>query len=284
MKFNKWTVGLAALGVVSLASATAAKADDSAAPQPTYLEASKKGISISGYVDTSLEWALAPGTERSANFSPIGAIPFRGGGVVNPNTGQASTQNNKQDGFNLNVIQLNIEKPLDEAPAASGFKIQMLFGPDAAAYNSSANAAGGQRGQQASVTDGNPNGFYDGFWSSDFAIKQAYVAVRAPIGNGIDFKIGVFDTIIGYEVFEAGNNPNFSRSWGYAMEPTEHTGILASYKVNDMITVNAGVANTLMAGINARNVKAGAVGNDDSEFGGYDSFWCKSTMASITFT
>ena len=35
--------------------------------------------------------------------------------------------------------------------------------------------------------------------TSDFAIRQAYVALRAPVGNGLDFKVGVFDSIIGYE-------------------------------------------------------------------------------------
>jgi hypothetical protein len=240
MKFNKWTLGLAAIGVVSLASASQAKADG-APEQPTYMESATKGISISGYVDTSVEWAMYPGTERSAN-STMSAIPFRGG--------------NKQDGFNLNVVELNFEKPLDEAPAASGFKVSLLAGPDAVNYNIV------DPNNVASATDG-------------FAIKQAYISLRAPVGNGIDFKIGVFDTIIGYEVFEAGSNPNFSRSWGYYWEPTEHEGVLASYKINDNISVSLGVANTLSSGITART---------ERNPGSFDDFWCKTWMASITLT
>ena len=54
----------------------------------------------------------------------------------------------------------------------------------------------------------------------DFAIKQAYVALRAPVGNGLDFKVGVFDSIMGYESTEAINNPNFTRSWGHTFEPS----------------------------------------------------------------
>ena len=236
MKFNKWTVGLAALGVVSLASA--AKADDNMAPAPNYLETSMKGISISGYVDTSVEWAMYPGTERQQD-SPTAPISFRGP--------------YKQDGFNMNVVQLNFEKPMDEAPAASGFKVSLIAGPDAVGYNDPANVG----------TAGDVG----------FAVKQAYVTVRAPIGNGIDFKIGVFDTIIGYEVFEAGSNPNFSRSWGYYFEPTEHEGILASYKFTDNISASFGVANTLTPGIGARNTKES-----------FDSYWCKTWMASVTLT
>ena len=54
------------------------------------------------------------------------------------------------------------------------------------------------------------------------AIERATVVIDCtPVGNGIDWKMGVFDTIIGYEVFESGNNPNFTRSYGYAIEPTQ---------------------------------------------------------------
>jgi len=97
------------------------------------------------------------------------------------------------------------------------------------------------------------------------------------VGNGIDWKFGVFDTIIGYEVTDAGSDPNYTRSWGYAIEPTEHTGVLATYKINDQFTVSAGVANTLSAGINNRNT--------ESEYGdGQGSDWHKTWMGSVTYT
>jgi hypothetical protein len=250
MKFNKWTLGLAAIGAVSLASV--AKAEET----PSMVKTLVSGTTISGEVDTSFEWAVDPAHETFAvgglfggysshsgsSYSPVG-IPFRA---------------NKQDGFNLNVVEVNIEKPMDEMPWSSGYKVQLLFGPDAVGYNPSANGAGGQ---------------FAGGTGSDFAIKQAYVTMRVPVGNGIDLKMGVFDTIIGYEVFEAGNNPNFSRSWGYAIEPTQHTGLLASYKINDNISVSAGVANTLSAGINTRNNKQGR-----------NSYMEKTGLASITLT
>ena len=37
-----------------------------------------------------------------------------------------------------------------------------------------------------------------------------------------------FDTIVGYESTTAGNNPNYSKSYGYNIEPTTHTGILGN--------------------------------------------------------
>jgi len=230
MKFNKWTIGLAALGVVSLASAV--RADE----KQNFLQTALSSTTISGYVDTSVEWQLHP-WEETASFSSI-PVPFRG--------------DSKRDGFNLNVVKLSIEKPLDESEWASGYKVDLLFGPDAVGYNDAVNGDLGEVG---------------------FGIKQAYVALRAPVGNGIEFKVGTFDTIIGYEVFEAGNNPNFTRSFGYGVEPTEHTGILASYRVNEMVSFSGGVANTLSAGINARNTRNGG-----------QNYWCKTWMGSLALT
>jgi hypothetical protein len=65
--------------------------------------------------------------------------------------------------------------------------------------------------------------------------------------------MGTFDTIIGYEVFASGSNPNFTRSYGYTIEPTENTGLLASYKINDILSLSAGIADTLSPGVNNRD-------------------------------
>jgi hypothetical protein len=235
MKFNKWTLGLAAIGVVSLASA--ARADEKMSPLQTALS----NTTISGYVSASFNWAITPGADGYRS-SPAADIPYQSGW-------------NKQDGFNLDVVKLSIAKPQDESPWASGYQVDLLFGPDAVGYNTSANGESG----------------------ADFAIKQAYVVLRTPVGNGIDWKVGVFDSILGYEVFDAGSNPNYTRSWGYAIEPTEFTGVLATYKVNDMFSLSAGVANTLQAGINARDNESG-YGN------GAGSYWHKTVMGSVTFT
>jgi hypothetical protein len=137
-------------------------------------------------------------------------------------------------GFSLDVVKLSISKPEDEGPWASGYQVDLLFGPDAVGYNSTVGAA-----------------------SADYAIKQAYVNLRTPVGNGIDWKIGVFDSPLGYEVFDSGSNPNYTRSYGYAVEPTELTGVSATYKVSDALSINGGVADTSAAGINNRNADQG---------------------------
>lgn len=229
MKINQWTMGLAAVGVVSLASA--AKAEGMSA-----LQTALSATTISGYVDTSIEWAENDYTDGSFPLT----IPFRDadGGT-------------KSDGFNLNVVKLSIEKAMDEAEWAAGYKVDLLFGPDAVSFNPT---AGGDQDES-------------------FAIKQAYVALRTPVGNGIDWKIGVFDTILGYETFDAGNNPNFTRSWGYNIQPQQHEGVLATYRVNDIFAVAAGVANTHTSGI----------GNRD-DWNGSGSYWDKTWMGALAIT
>jgi hypothetical protein len=205
MKFNKWTLGLAALGVVSLASA--ARAEEKGNTVMTALSST----TLSGYVDTSAQWNFGTGNEN--------APPYKFGGA------------DKADGFNLNVVQLRLDKPLDESEWAAGYRADFWFGPDANTL-----------GTQSVISDG----------AADFAVRQAYVALRAPAGNGIDFKFGVFDSIVGYESVEAGNNPNYTRSYGHSIEPQTHTGLLATYRINDLISVAAGIANTVGPTINER--------------------------------
>jgi len=211
MKFNKWTLALAAGGVVSLGSI--AQADEK--PMSQVLTA-VSSTTLSGYVDTSAIWKFGTGNENMPGRA------FDGG----PN----NLGGNKLDGFNLNVVELQLEKPLSEDQWASGYRVQLLLGPDANFYNLSPASLG----------------------SSDLSVKDAYVALRVPAGNGIDFKVGSFATVIGYESFESYLNPNYSRSFGWQLEPTQHTGALASYKVTDAVSLSAGVANTWNAGINAR--------------------------------
>jgi hypothetical protein len=94
--------------------------------------------------------------------------------------------------------------------------------------------------------------------------------------------MGVFDTIIGYESFESGNNPNFTRSQGYSLEPTQHTGLLGTYRVSDTISFSAGLANTLSAGINNRDTELTSTNPDGGT--NYDSVNRKTWMGSLAIT
>jgi hypothetical protein len=201
------------------------------------IQTALSSTTISGYVDTSIQWNPDDGNFKGAPVS------FQG--------------TNKRDGFNLNVVQLSIAKPLDEAEWASGYKVDLWFGPDA---NSLAAQSIGSAGD-------------------DLAIRQAYVELRTPVGNGIDWKVGVFDTIIGYESLESGNNPNITRSYGFSIEPTTHTGLLGSYRLNDYVSFKAGMANTFGPSINER-----AQGPNTSATGETKSESYKTYMGAVALT
>ena len=215
MKLNKWTVALAATGVVSLASAVQAEESH---PVNTLLSST----TLSGYVDTSAIWNVGSGSTVANRF--------------------ANTSASRQDGFNLNLAKIQLEKPVDEGTWSAGYKVETVFGPDAA------------------VLPGRLGG-------GDLALKQAYVALRAPVGNGIDFKIGQYDTIIGYEVTDSYANPNFSRSFGFALEPLGHLGILASYQITDAVGISGGVANTGNLGLTSHANGANTIESQKSYLG-----------------
>jgi len=168
---------------------------------------------LSGYVNTSVIWK--PGTSNAG-------IPGRA----------FDAPASKHDGFNLDVVSLALTKPLSEESWAAGYTAQLWFGPDAVGFNTSAPNLGGAGG--------------------DLAVKQAYVELRAPIGNGINLKLGHFNYIGGYEVPDAGDDLNYSRSFAWTLEPASHTGFLASYKASDVLSFAAGVANSYNNGINWR--------------------------------
>ena len=231
MKINKWTLGLAAVGLVTI---------------PTVMQAEEKPLSalqtlvssttISGYVDTSADWTIGNG---HGNASPAG---------------YAFNTPSKQDGFNLNAVNVMLQKLPDEKENwAAGYTIDMVYGPNAVGYNTSVGSAG-----------------------SDFALKQAYVELVAPVGNGLHAKMGTFDSIIGYEAYHSYKNPNYTRSYGYSIEPTELTGLLLQYAVVKEVVLSAGVADTANAGINNRSFLGGP-GQPKSESD-------KTYMGAITLT
>lgn len=116
------------------------------------------------------------------------------------------------DGFTLNAVVISLDKPLDESPWASGYHIDLNWGNSA-----------------LTPVAGTP-------------VRQAYVTIRTPVGNGIDWKIGGFDGVTGYEGNTGYANPNYTRSYGYQINPASELGFIGSYKVIDGVTILAGIA------------------------------------------
>jgi len=234
MKFNKWTLGLAAVGAVSMASAV--RADE--APKMVPLTTALSSTVISGYVDVGAQY-------NAGDYSTGSGVP-------------AGTAASKVDNFSLNDVVVSLDKPEDESPWAAGYHIDLNAGTDAVGVNGN--------GTQPAFASG----------SAAFAVRQAYVVLRTPIGNGIDWKVGIQDDIIGYEGNTDGSNPNYTRSVGYFVEPTTLLGIIGSYKITDAVTVQAGLADATSPSFYASAPPhAGLLGPTDSD---------KTVAAAIAFT
>lgn len=190
MKLERWTVGLIAAGAIGAGSVV--MADES--PLNTLVS----GTSLSGYVDTSALYK--PGVQSAASR------------FVN-------TAPNTWNGFNFNVVDLAIEKPLEEGEWSAGYKADLWFGPQSA-------------------------GIPGSLGGNNFAVRAAYVALRAPVGNGLDFKIGQLYGVTGYESADSPMNPNFSRSLGFHLEPINYTGLSTGYQVTDWLKVVGVVADS----------------------------------------
>ena len=93
-------------GIVSIPAITQAE------EKPNFVQTALASTTLSGYVDTSMQWN--PGTGNA--FLP----PYAFGGP------------GKADGFNLNVVELTLEKTVDAADQwGAGYKVSILAGPDA---------------------------------------------------------------------------------------------------------------------------------------------------------
>ena len=106
MKMNKWTMALAAAGVVSLSSV--AQAQEAAAGA----EALAASTTLSGYVSSSYTF------EGESNGAPIGAT------------------NRDSDNFKLDVVSLTLASAQGAGEYATGYTVQFWAGPDGGADGS----------------------------------------------------------------------------------------------------------------------------------------------------
>jgi len=89
--------------------------------------------------------------------------------------------------------------------------------------------------------DGNPSDPIPDKYRANyqFDVSQAYLDVS--VGGGLKFRIGKFVTLLGYETVDPRGNLFYSHSWIFNALPFSQTGVLASYDINDKLSVTAGV-------------------------------------------
>ena len=134
--------------------------------------------------------------------------------------------NDVGDGYTLNQLWKSIGKAADTGGCGTdwGVKFDYLFGVD------------------APDTQCFGDNTWDSGWNSarDYgsAIPQLYGEFAI---NDLTIKAGHFYTIIGWEVVQAPDNFFYTHAYTmYYGEPFTHTGMLASYNLNDKVTLHGG--------------------------------------------
>jgi hypothetical protein len=129
---------------------------------------------------------------------------------------------NPRGDFNLNAVKLTLEKPLSNANEfQAGFRADIKVGEDAGLLNADAVAGS----------------------SDNLSLDQAYVIIRAPLGNGLDITVGKFASLLGYEVDDRPANLNITYGYDYAFVTTHQTGVKFYYPVNDIVELQLAVSN-----------------------------------------
>ena len=206
------------LALVAVASLALADSDSDVSAKDTkkmvqnnFLETQQKGIKLSGYVDS--------GYSYNFNSSSKSAV-----------TGRFGSDEASRGDFNLYAVKLALEKAMTaENKAQAGFRTDVMIGEDA--YY---------------LANRNPLYNWDNNDSQNsnyLFLEQAYVSIRAPVGNGWDFKVGKFASILGYEVMERPANMNTTYGLLFDAMPLYYTGVLSSYKFDEYIDVKLGVVN-----------------------------------------
>jgi len=180
--------------------------------QNNFVETAQKGVKLSGYVDAGYSYNF---TGSQQNCSDV--------------TGRFGSDTAARGDFNLYAVKLALEKALtSENKAQAGFRTDVMIGEDA---NYLIN-----RGTGYNLSNTNQN-------SNSLFLEQAYVSIRAPVGNGWDFKVGKFVSILGYEVIERPANMNTTYGLLWQQMPLYYTGVLSSYKFDDYLDGKLGVVN-----------------------------------------
>ncbi|NPD67470.1 outer membrane beta-barrel protein, partial [Acetobacteraceae bacterium] len=149
----------------------------------------------------------------------------------------------------LNSVQLTATRAIDPTLSTFdfGFMLQGTYGSDARYTH--------YLGEFGHVTNDR----------NQFSILQANVTMHAPVlfKGGIDFKLGQFATLIGYETIDPSTNPFYSHSYNFNFGPFEHTGLIAEAHISPTVDlygeIDTGESTTFGSGDNNAE-PAGLVG------------------------
>jgi hypothetical protein len=147
----------------------------------------------------------------------------------NPNTNlnQLRIFDSQANSFVPQVAQFMVERPATAGSATDriGFRARVNFGAQSRFSRARTN-------------------YQPGTDSNELDVHELYAEYIVPIGNGLKIQAGKINTLIGYEVINSWENPNFSRSFtfGLAQAFTE-TGIRFTYPFTSWATAAVGLVN-----------------------------------------
>jgi hypothetical protein len=207
MKSGRKRIGLGVgiCAIASLLGSNAVFAQDA----PTDAESiwKKTGFQISGTV-------LASYTQNFNN--PV------------TNTNQLRIFDTAANSFMANMVQLVFERPANASGSGMdrvGFRARLNFGTDARFSRARTN-------------------FQPGNDNTELDMQEMYAEYIAPIGNGLKIQAGKINTLIGYEVINAWENPNFSRTMMFGLSQAfTTTGIRFTYPFAKWATATIGLIN-----------------------------------------
>ena len=209
------------------------------------------GLLLNGSTQAQDAAEAAPALAASATLSGYVSTGYRWG----PGTGNfaygLSGTTSRANAFSLDVVALSLHRPMENWILDSGYRVDLWLGPDASDLDT-------------------------GSSTSSAELRQAYLDLRFPLVNPItagettslDLRIGTFNSIVGFESPDHNANAQYTRSWGYTIQPTVHTGLLAFfpgtgrpgvdalYEWDSRYQIALGVANTTDPRINGTPVNA----------------------------
>jgi hypothetical protein len=129
--------------------------------------------------------------------------------------------------FTLNKVKLTLASPaVDKDKWDAAYRVSLMYGQDAKVVNSTSGTVGYQ------------------------AIREAYVDLNAPIGTGLDFKVGELISLLNYESGDGGAaNDNFSQGYQWWYTGNGPAGaVQIAYDFNDMFGIKVRLQNGLYTG------------------------------------
>ncbi len=130
----------------------------------------------------------------------------------------------------LDQLDLAIQRTIvDPTKFDIGFMVEAFYGIDAVYTHSN-----------GILDNGNKHGNTSP--DNDLDLEQAYIDISAPVGTGLLFTIGKFDTLLGSEVINPSGNALYTHSYEFSYGvPFTQTGILAAYNICTELKVTAGI-------------------------------------------